>query len=71
MRKAVFSIPFVISAVAMATPQSFMLLDTDNDGVISYQEASADQILAGDFSRFDINGDGVLSQAEYRRYRHS
>lgn len=71
MRKAVLSILLIISTTASATPQSFMLLDADNDGVISHKEASADRTLAGYFSRFDINGDGVLSQAEYSRYRRS
>jgi len=45
---------------------TFKTLDTDADGRISQQEASADSTLASNFSTLDTNADGYVSEREFR-----
>jgi hypothetical protein len=47
-----------------ATPSdTFMRLDTNQDNLISRQEAQSDSTLR--FDELDKNGDGVISPSEY------
>lgn len=46
-------------------PSSFDQVDTDQDGAISRQEASAFAALELVFERADRNGDGMLDSKEY------
>lgn len=39
-------------------------LDTDNDGLVSIEEAKPDDTLSAIFAELDINQDGYLSQME-------
>jgi Ca2+-binding EF-hand superfamily protein len=44
--------------------QSFALLDTNRDGVLSFSEAFAHPQLSNAFNVLDSNADGVLSRSE-------
>ena len=47
---------------------SFAMLDTNNDGYISQQEARQSQPVQSNFSRIDENKDSRLSQAEFAAF---
>ena len=49
-----------------AVPLMFNSFDTNKDGYISRQEASASSLLASQFSQLDKDGDGRLSVDELR-----
>lgn len=53
----------LFSGVAFAAPPAFQDIDTNNDGVITLEEASKVEGL--DMASADTNGDGQLSQQEY------
>ena len=53
----------LFSGVALAAPPAFQDIDTNNDGVITQEEASKVEGL--DMASADTNGDGQLSQQEY------
>lgn len=44
-------------------------LDRDGDGVISREEAQAEEQLADNWSRYDANGDGQLDAQELNQYQ--
>jgi hypothetical protein len=46
-------------------------MDSDGDGRISRSEAAADTTLTRGFSGADSNGDGYLSNSEYRNRSRS
>lgn len=52
------------SANVLATSETFTQLDTDKDGLISREEAKADDTLSAIFVELDLNQDGYLSEAE-------
>jgi hypothetical protein len=49
---------------AFAQGASFDSLDTNKDGKISKAEAAANESVAAQFSRYDVNGDGFIEPAE-------
>jgi hypothetical protein len=51
------------SGAALAVAPAFTEADADNNGTISFQEATVVEGL--DFQAADTNGDGALDQAEY------
>lgn len=53
-----------LASAASAAAPSFDELDTNQDGVLSMQEASAVKTL--DFAKADTNRDGKLDRSEYR-----
>ena len=52
------------SASVIAQDDLLEALDTDNDGRISLEEASADAALSSVFTDLDVNKDGYLSASE-------
>lgn len=55
-------------AAAPASLPSFETLDTNNDGKISLNEASANDDLFVSFKKLDVNRDGELTKAEFAAY---
>ena len=53
---------------AVVTRDVWTKLDADSDGKLSSSEVSADTTISGAFSAMDSNGDGFVTQAEYRAY---
>ena len=61
-------IPLVVltfaSIVVFADEDLIAKLDTDNDGLISIEEAAEDASLSSMFAELDTNKDGYLSPVE-------
>jgi len=55
----------------MADSTAFAKLDTDGDGLISKEEAKADNALAKEFDKLDENGDGKLNLQELKAHLRS
>jgi hypothetical protein len=53
---------------AVVARDAFATLDADHDGRISAAEASADAGFGGSFAAMDSNGDGFVTDAEYRAH---
>lgn len=51
---------------AVATRETFGGLDKDKDGRVSSTEAGADATFDAGFAAMDANGDGFVSDTEYR-----
>jgi hyperosmotically inducible protein len=49
--------------------KSFKSLDTDNDGTLTRDEASKEELFAKHFKAADTNHDGKLTEEEYTKYR--
>ncbi len=67
----------LLSLLAFATPAqsesgvpSFALLDADQDGMISRNEARADERVAAGFADADQDRDGYLSPGEFAAKWH-
>jgi len=59
-----------ITCIAVAAePATFDALDTNRDGQISLNEASANDALFVAFKKLDTNRDGLLSQAEFAGWK--
>nr|WP_136249510.1 EF-hand domain-containing protein [Ningiella ruwaisensis] len=54
-----------IASFSMANEDTFTSLDTNEDGVISKEEAQAHSTLASMFDDVDANGDGVITYDEF------
>ncbi len=52
---------------ADANTEAFKALDTDGDGVLSMQEAQANDNVADEFADGDVNGDGMLDTEEFAK----
>lgn len=70
--------PVAIAATQQVTVNSmpndpiranFLATDADGNGWIDRNEAAADAGLVAQFDRFDVDGDGRLSAAEYKEWR--
>lgn len=48
--------------------ETFKKLDSNMDGMLSQQEATADREVIEKFARIDTNRDGYVSAAEYRDF---
>jgi hypothetical protein len=55
-------------AAAGSTLPSFEILDADQNGFISTDEAASCEGLIEDFATIDANQDGKLDQAEYAAF---
>lgn len=55
---------FLASTAVMADEDLMAKLDTDNDGRISVEEASADSSISSSFTELDVNKDGYLTASE-------
>lgn len=65
MKKLIAITSLIFAAtVALAIEDVMATLDTDNDGRISVEEASADASLSAVFAELDIDKDGYLSPSE-------
>jgi len=53
---------------AVVTRDVWMKMDTNDDGKLSSTEVSGNATISGSFSAMDSNGDGFVTQAEYRAY---
>jgi hypothetical protein len=53
---------------AVVTRDTWIRLDTNDDGKLSSSEVSSDTTISGAFSGMDANGDGFVTQAEYTSY---
>ena len=61
-----------LSSLALAKDgRSFQSLDANNDGYVAPDEIPADHALASNFSSYDTDGDGRLSQSEFDSYKSS
>jgi Ca2+-binding EF-hand superfamily protein len=61
---------FGLSSVALADDaRSFQSLDANNDGYVARDEIPADHPLAANFSAYDTDADGRLSQSEFDTYK--
>lgn len=63
---AVIALMCMSSASAETQKEKFDRIDTNRDGLVSYDEHSAD--LDAEFRTIDANGDRVISIAEYASY---
>lgn len=52
-----------------ATTKAFKLLDTDNDGTLTYSEARKDKVFAKGISKADLDHDKTLDEQEYADYK--
>jgi Ca2+-binding EF-hand superfamily protein len=52
----------------VVTRETFMTLDADKDGRISSTEADADAGFDDSFSAMDSNGDGFVTDTEFRAH---
>ncbi|MFB9068053.1 EF-hand domain-containing protein [Pseudofulvimonas gallinarii] len=69
---AVAAVAFGFSTFALADDgRSFQSLDANNDGYVSRDEIPADHALAANFSTYDTDADGRLSQSEFDVYTSS
>lgn len=62
------AVAFIAGITTAALPR-FEALDTDADGRISMEEASAHEGLVTVFTEADLDKDGQLTQAEYSTLR--
>lgn len=53
---------------AVVTRDVWMKLDANSDGKLSSSEVTSNTTISGAFSAMDSNGDGFVTQAEYRAY---
>jgi hypothetical protein len=53
---------------AVVTRDVWTKLDTNDDGKLSSSEVTGNTTISGSFSAMDSNGDGFVTQAEYRAY---
>jgi Ca2+-binding EF-hand superfamily protein len=53
---------------AVVTRDVWAKLDANSDGKLSSSEIASDTALSGAFSAMDSNGDGFVTDAEYRAY---
>jgi Ca2+-binding EF-hand superfamily protein len=49
----------------MDTTKSFNDLDTNKDGLLTKEEAAADQSISAEFTTADTNQDGYVTAAEF------
>jgi hypothetical protein len=49
----------------MDTAKSFNELDANKDGLLTQEEAAADETVSADFTTADTNQDGYVTAAEY------
>jgi len=61
---------FALGAMAGDTDR-FTALDTDGDGAISAEEASAHPMLQEGWEKADINQDGKLERAEFSAFEET
>lgn len=65
MKKIIAISALILASTAVLAGDDLMTkLDTDNDGRISVEEASADASLSATFTEHDTNKDGYLSASE-------
>lgn len=62
----IMSLSILAASSVMADENKLTVLDTDHDGLLSIEEASADPELAKAFADLDIDKDGFISQAEWQ-----
>lgn len=55
---------------AMDNHEKFTVLDHDNNGFITLDEAGADSVLAVTFEKWDKDKNGRLSKEEYNEYHN-
>ncbi|WP_158968982.1 hypothetical protein [Paraglaciecola sp. L3A3] len=55
---------FSLAITAQEPDEKFHPLDTDQDGLISLEEAQNDAFLSENFIKLDLNADGYLSKDE-------
>ncbi len=65
VNKTLALIALATSSAAFAQGVSFATFDTDGDGVISKEEASANMQLEKLFPELDSDGNGELSKEEF------
>lgn len=68
----VLAVTLAASSAALATPNTasaagklWKALDTNQDAVISKEEASASQEISSQWDLLDLNQDGTLSEKEF------
>jgi len=70
LRYVTFSMLAVIAGMAVAADRpSLESLDTNKDGQISLNEASANDALFVAFKQLDTNRDGMLTKAEFAAWK--
>ncbi len=69
---ALAAVAFGFSTLALADDgRSFQSLDANNDGYVARDEIPADHKLAVNYSSYDTDADGRLSQSEFDAYKSS
>ena len=53
---------------AVVTRDVWLKMDSNDDGKLSSSEVSGNATISGSFAAMDSNGDGFVTQAEYRAY---
>ncbi|MGB5276651.1 MAG: EF-hand domain-containing protein [Gammaproteobacteria bacterium] len=65
---ALTALALLVSSVAVAGDKIlYRDLDTDQNGLISAQEAAASPELTSQWTRLDANADGMVDQAEFAK----
>ncbi|WP_230090696.1 EF-hand domain-containing protein [Pseudoalteromonas rubra] len=72
MMKTAMTMMTAMALTVLATQaiagEDFEKYDTDGDGTISLNEATANSALMGQFEDLDSNGDGLLSRKEFSEF---
>lgn len=58
---------FTQMALASADAKVFQSLDQDGNGFLTFEEAEANDNLAGAFDDGDVNQDGMIDMAEFEK----
>jgi Ca2+-binding EF-hand superfamily protein len=65
MKKLIALVALVFASMALIAEEDLIAkLDSDNDGLISIEEAAEDASLSAMFAELDTNKDGYLSPSE-------
>lgn len=71
MKKSLVLASFAVTAAGFCLANeevSFASFDADTDGLLTIEEASANEALLESFTALDANADGMLSEEEFAQF---